>query len=122
MALPYSNTTCDIYRANSGPPAAPDVPGVKCALEPRGQSSLTTPAYTHVLLVGPTVDVRDGFTPGTFSFDPNRADVVYIPDRNGVKYVVVLVRRQGRGTALDHKQVLLQRVAGTQVNWPTNDV
>jgi hypothetical protein len=122
MALPYSNTTCDIYRASNGPPAAPDVAGVKCALEPRGQSVLTTGTYTHVLLVGPTVDVRDGFISGSFSPNPTQADSVYVPDRNGVKYVVVLVRRKGRGTALDHKQVLLERVSSGSVNWPTDDV
>ncbi len=122
MALPYSNTTCDIYRPGNAPPAAPDLAGVKCALEPRGQSALTTGTYTHVLLVGPTVDIRDGFIAGSFSFDATRADVVYVPDRNGVKYLVVLVRRKGRGTALDHKQVLLERVSGSSIDWPTNDV
>ena len=62
------------------------------------------------------IDVAAQFTAGA------RADSVYVPDRNGTRFLVVLVRRKGRGTALDHKEVLLQRVPGTNVNWPTNDL
>jgi hypothetical protein len=119
MALPYTNTTCDIYRAGNAPPAAPDVPGVKCALEPMGQSTLTTENYSHVLLVSPTTDIRDDLS-STFTAGIN-ADSVYVPNKNGTKFQVILVRRRGRGTALDHKYVLLNRVQGG-VNWPTNDV
>ena len=54
MALPFTNTTCDIYRSGNSPPASPDVAGVRCVLTPRGQSTLTSDLYTHVLLVPPT--------------------------------------------------------------------
>jgi hypothetical protein len=117
MALPYSNTTCDVYRAGNAPPAAPDLPGVKCYLNPSGASTLTTQNYTHLLLVGPGVDIRDGggyLNPGT------NPDTVYVPDLNGVAYTVILVRRKGRGTALDLKEVLLKRTSS--ITWPTDNV
>src|SRR5262249_59254420 len=98
MTVPTTNTTCDIYRSTSPPPpAAPDVAGVKCFLNPKGQSTLTTGVYTHVLLVPTGTDVRDQFPGNTFGVGP-AADIVYVPDKNGTKFLVVLVRRQGRGT------------------------
>src|SRR5437660_278574 len=108
MAVPYTNTTCDIYRNGNSPPAAPDVAGVPCALVPKGRSTLTTDRMTHVLLVGPTVDVRDAYRSGSQAWMASVGDSVYVPDRNGVRYDVVLVRRVGRGTALDHKEAHLQ--------------
>jgi hypothetical protein len=119
MSLPMpANTTCDIYRSSNSPPSAPDVAGVKCFLMPLGQSTLTTSSYTHVLYVDATVDVRDNFIASSFSAGAN-ADNVYIPNQNGTKFAVVLVRRYGKGTTSDHKRVLLARQAPT---WPTNDV
>jgi len=119
MALPVSNTTCDIYRAANSPPAVPDVAGVKAFLLPRGRSDRTTPHYTHVLLVGPTVDIRDHYAPGSLSYGVN-ADKVFLPDASAVAtFRVVLVRRVGRGTAVDHKECLLIREF---VTWPTDEV
>jgi hypothetical protein len=124
MALPVTNTTCDIYHNPNLPPAAPDVAGVKCFLKPKGASTLTTVNYTHVLLVGPNVDIRDDR--GTASFTLGAvSDTVWIPDKNGTRFEVVLVRRQGRGTPLDHKEVLLERRhigSGEPTNWPTDNV
>jgi hypothetical protein len=120
MALPASNTTCDIYRSGNAPPASPDVPGVKCYLGPKGASTLTTQNYTHVLLLPPTTDVRDDYAQG-FVAGAN-ADHVWIPNKNGTRFDVVLVRRIGRGTSLDHKYVLLVRVPGSNVPWPTDNV
>jgi hypothetical protein len=119
MALTQTNTTCDVYRSGHSPPAAPDVAGVKCLLTPRGQSTLTSQNYTHVMLVGPTVDVRDDYNAG-FVAGAN-ADSVYVPDRNGTKFNVILVRRHGRGTPADCKQVLLVRTAGSPT-WPSDNV
>ena len=90
----------------------------KVFLMPLGQSTLTTSSYTHVLYVDATVDVRDNFIASSFSAGAN-ADNVYIPNQNGTKFTVVLVRRYGKGTTSDHKRVLLARQAPT---WPTNDV
>jgi hypothetical protein len=119
MALPAATTTCDIYRSANSPPAAPDAAGIPCVLIPRGRSTLTTPGYTHVLLVPPAVDIRDAYSPGALAFGA-AADKVYVPDRaSGVVFRVVLVRRVGRGTAFDHKEALLVRQS---VTWPTNDV
>jgi hypothetical protein len=124
MTVPYTNTTCDVYRHGNSPPSAPDVPGVKCALLPKGQSTLTTPDYTHLLLVPTTTDIRDDFSAGSLSAGTN-ADSLWIPNQNGTGFTVILVRRKGRGTAMDHKEVLLMREKGSgsqSVPWPTNDV
>ena len=68
MSLPMApNNTCDIYRTGHTPPATPDVAGVACYLMPYGQSSLTTPNYTHILYVAATVDIRDNFIASTVS-------------------------------------------------------
>ena len=119
MPLPMpANNTCDIYRTGNAPPSAPDVAGVSCYLMPFGQSSLMTPDYTHVLYVAATVDIRDNFIASTFSAGGN-ADTVYLPDQTGTPFLVVLVRRYGKGTASDHKRVLLARQAPT---WPTDNL
>src|SRR5205823_14966946 len=57
--------------------------------------SLTTSSYTHVLYVDATVDVRDNFIASSFSAGGS-ADNVYVPDKNGTKFAVVLVRRYGK--------------------------
>ena len=119
MSLPMpANSTCDIYRSGHAPPSSPDVAGVPCFLMPYGQSSLTTPSYTHVLYLDATVDVRDNFIASSFSYGAS-ADNVYLPDQTGTQFTVVLVRRYGKGTTSDHKRVLLARQAPT---WPTDNV
>ncbi len=121
MALPATNTTCDIYRNGNGPPATPDVAGVRCLLLPKGRSTLTTDRFTHVMYVPPTTDIRDktATLPIDLNINTTECDWVWIPDRNGVKYGVVLVRRTARGTALDAKEVLLRRQA---VTWPSDNL
>jgi hypothetical protein len=118
--LPIPNTTtCDIYRFGNSPPAAPDVAGVKIALAPRGQSTLTTNNYTHVAYVPWSTDIRhSGNAPGQLSLG-TQADTIYVPDKTGVAYGVVLVRRINRGGAMDMKQVILQL---QPLTWPTNNV
>jgi hypothetical protein len=118
--LAKSNTTCDIYRSTNSPPAAPDVAGVKLYLTPKGQSTLTTIWYTHVALVDATVDIRDNMqvSGGVPTIGVN-ADNIYVPDKNGTKFQVVLVRRVARGTAGDMKQIVLFR---TQPTYPTDNV
>lgn len=111
------NTTCDIYRDGNGPPAAPDVAGVRCRLEPiQAYDSTTNSFWTHTLYVDTAVDIRDDYP--TFA-DGRTGDKVYVPDQNGTLFRVVLVRRQMRGTDQDHKRVILRRQA---VTWPSNDV
>lgn len=118
MGLPAPpNTTCDIYRNGNSPPAAPDVAGVPCRLEPRHhERPLTDIMETHRLLVDFTVDIRDNFPAAQ---DGSTGDKVYIPDQNGTLYRVALVKRQNRGTSQDHKIALLRRQA---VTWPSNDL
>src|SRR4051812_1756223 len=116
MSVPYFNTTCDIYRVGNAPPASPDVASVKCAIEPKGQSTLTTPYYTHVLRVPASTDIRDDLQANSLLAGAN-CDKVYIPDKNGIWYKVVLVRTRGLRTALVHKEVLLYRAPGANVTW-----
>jgi hypothetical protein len=130
MALQRANTTCDIYRNINAPPAAPDVAGVKGYLTPdfagphrAAVVTGTIQRWTHVLLVPPATDVRDGYPsappgPGEES-TPGTQDHVYVPDKNGTKFEVIFVERLGRGTAADAKRVYLQR---QQMTWPSDDV
>ena len=107
---PMVNTTCDIYHSTSAPPPSnPDVAAVKCHLEPAGQdNTLVLNNYTHVLWVGSAIDIRDG---GNNLTAGSTADTVYIPDLNGTKFTVVLVRRYSIGKRTDHKRALLLRQA-----------
>ena len=85
----------------------------------KGRSTLTSASYTHVLLVPPTTDVRDNYTGVAFAWGAS-SDKVFVPDKDSTAiYRVVLVRRVGLGTDLDHKEVLLVR---TTTTWPTDDV
>jgi hypothetical protein len=117
MALPIPpNTTCDIYRQGNAPPAAPDVAGVQAYLEEhfRNIKPIATGAnYTHLLRVDYHTDVRDNFGGGA------AVDTVYVPDKNGVAYLVVFVARVARNTPADHKVVYLSRQV---VTWPSNNV
>jgi hypothetical protein len=121
MALPMpTNTTCDIYRVGNTPPAAPDVAGVACHLRPayqegleRGDSEAAKFRYTHVLSVNVDVDIRDDFNEYTGA--AGNRDEVYIPDKTGIGFKVNFVERVGRGGAIDHKRVYLDRKA---VTWP----
>jgi hypothetical protein len=119
------NTSCDIYRNGRAPPLAPDVAGVRCYLAPKGQSTLTSrqgsgssTGYSHIMHVPVSTDVRDGSGPA--SIGPTAAnDSVYVPNQNGQQFIVVLVRRRGYGSAVDHLEVLLNRAA---VTWPQSNL
>ena len=113
-----SNVTADVYRTGRAPPAAPDVVGVKVYLKPMGASTLTSTQYTHVMYCDPATDVRDNFT-ATGAWSGSSCDHVYIPDKNGTGFSVVLVRRLGRGTAGDMLECLLFRGNPT---WPTSNL
>lgn len=124
MAVQQTNTTCDVYHTPNAPPAAPDVAGVKGYLAPdfaaahaAAVASGSVARWTHVLLLPPTTDVRDGYGTAAAPGQEGTAavqDSVYVPDQNGTKFWVVFVERLGLGTALDCKRVYLQRQAP---NW-----
>src|SRR5262245_55637769 len=124
MALPITaNTTCDIYRSGNLPPSPPDVAAVPCFFRPayrEGKESAEGAAgntYTHVLLVAADVDIRDCYTgSGTYSLQDN----VFVPaNATTPQFRVMFVERVGRGTALDHKRIFLDRQG---VTWPSDDV
>jgi hypothetical protein len=125
MALPIAaNTTCDIYRAGNGPPANPDVPGVKCFLRgaygeglEHGETDNTALRYDHIMLVDVSVDVRDCYDLADVS--SQSFDIAWVPDRNGTQFYVRFVERHGRGTSFDHKRVYLARWTPP---WPTSNV
>lgn len=118
------NTTCDIYRAGSAPPAAPSVAGVPChltsafarGLETGEGDARATYRFSHILLVDVSVDIRDDFDTGTIGAN---FDTVYIPDKNGTAFRVRFVERRLRGTDKDHKKVYLARETPS---WPTTDL
>ncbi len=126
MSLPLlPNTTCDIYRNGHAPPAAPDVAGVACYLQAdwrggqeAGDRASVAPmlAWTHVMLVETSVDVRDLYTGGLTG---SAQDTVYIPDKNGSPFKAVFVERVYRNQMQDHKRVYLDRQTP---NWPTNEL
>jgi hypothetical protein len=119
IATLQSNTTCDIYRNGHAPPAAPDVAGVAIYLTPdyamgrEHNESDQTHAWTHLMVCGAAIDVRDGFTLGSSS------DFAYVPNKNGTKFSVIKVVRRNRNSSNDLKVVYLQRQTPT---WPTNNL
>lgn len=124
MATFIPNTTLDIYRANNGPPATPDVEAASGHLVPdwtgsrRAQSAVSTydsDRWTHVLTVVYTIDIRDGYEYGNFS---DAFDTIYVPDQDGTPFRVRFVER-GRGPNGDIKRVYLDR--GTPP-WPSNEL
>jgi hypothetical protein len=111
-----ANTTFDLYRAGSVPPAAPTVAGLAGYFEsalPRalaaGRQVDAWQRFTHRLLVGLSVDVRDLFDGGNLA--SGSPDSVFLPDRTGVRYRVVFIERRLRGTAFDHLCVYLSRLS-----------
>lgn len=126
MPLPMPpNTTCDIYRFGTAPPAAPAVAAVPVYLWPdwrAGQeqgdrSGMLDPlVWTHILLVDTSVDIRDAYTG---SMGRTEQDSVYIPDQNGTQFKVTFIERVGRQEAQDHKRVYLDRQTPA---WPTNEI
>ena len=119
MALPQPpNTTCDIYRVGTAPPAAPATAAVPCVLRPDWrdgqQATAGTRDWTHVLLVGPDVDLRDAYAGASTSAEQ---DSVYVPDQAGTRFKVVFIERVGAGTAGEHKRAYLDRQTPS---WPTN--
>jgi len=118
-----TNTTCDIYRTGTTPPAAPAVAGVTCLLLPdwrRGQEAgdraSASLSWTHVMLIAPSVDIRDMYI-GQAAMAMQ--DSVYIPDQNGTRFSVVFIELVQRGTPNEHKRVYLDRQTPT---WPTNEL
>jgi hypothetical protein len=128
MALAQTNTTCDIYRSGNPTSNPPDVPGVKIMLTPdfamsheAAIQSGTTGRWTHIALMAATTDVRDGYGNGSPNAEAaySNWDQVWVPDKNGTKFIVVFVERMGLGTPQDAKRVYLQRQSPT---WPTNNL
>jgi hypothetical protein len=120
MALPVAaNVSVDIYRNGTGPMDPPALDGVPGFLQP-AYDQAAAGQYTHVLLLAPDVDVRDGYRGAGVT--PAGFDHVYYPAATGpteTKFNVVFVERVQRGTAQDHKRVYLDR---QQPSWPTDDL
>ena len=116
-ALPVAaNTSFDLYRGGTVPPADPTVAGLAGYLEAAIPQGLVAgrhvdswQRFTHRLLVGLGVDIRDLFDGGNLA--AGSPDSVFLPDRTGVRYRVVFVERRLRGTAFDHLCVYLSRLS-----------
>ena len=78
-----------------------------------GDRRVNAIAWTDVMLVDATVDVRDGYT-GACTFTAQ--DTVYIPDAGGTPFTVVFVELCQRGPA-QYKRVYLDRGLP---NWPVD--
>jgi hypothetical protein len=123
MAIPIQpNTTCDVYRSGTAPPAAPAVAGVACYLQPdwpggqeHGDRGAQL-AWTHVMLVDAGVDLRDAYTGAMTRVNQ---DTVYVPDKNGTAFTVVFIERVHRNQATDHKRIYLDRQTP---GWPTSEL
>ncbi len=128
MSLPATaNNTCDIYRGGRLPPLAPDVAAVPCVLIPQFEAGQEKERNlfmhcSHVMLVNLNVDVRDRGVPSGPGYEQTTCDSVFIPDRNGTRFFVVWVERTSWGDPTDAKRVFLQRIWGTAVSWPTENV
>ena len=128
MSLKSSNTTCDLYRSGSSPPATPAIAGIPIYLEPDWDTahhvavgSGTYGRWTHIALLDAGTDIRDAYQPQA-SFEDQWGgtyDTLYVTDKNGTPFDVVFVARTGRGAAGDVFRVYLQRRA---VTWPTNNL
>lgn len=124
MSVPIlPNTTCDIYRAGTAPPATPAVSAVPCVLRPDwrggnrdGPRQVSALMWTHYMLVDPSVDIRDAYT-GHMTSSPQ--DTVYVPDHTGTAFNVIFVERVQRGTPQEHLYVFLDRQTP---GWPTNEL
>ncbi len=127
MAIPITppNTTCDIYRPGTSPPANPAVENVRChlkadyflGLQIGEEADKAGLKFTHTMLVEPDVDIRDDYevaNPSTMN-----SDAVYIPNQTGTEFLVVFVERKSKGTPEDHKKVYLRRLMPT---WPTTEL
>jgi hypothetical protein len=124
MSLPIpANTTCDIYRTGTRPPASPSVSGVPCYLQSDwrggnegGDRAVNALSWTHIMLVDVSVDIRDAYTGQMTS---TIQDTVFVPDQTGTAFNVIFVERLQRGTAQEHKRVFLDRQTPS---WPTNEL
>jgi hypothetical protein len=123
-----SNTTGDVYRSGNTPPAAPDVAGVNVLLLPdfseshlAQTTSATTLRWTHRAAVPLATDIRDAYQGGLGGETIGAApDAIYVPDKNGTKFLVVFVERvRSAGATGDYKQAYLQRQA---VTWPSQNL
>jgi hypothetical protein len=116
-----ANATCDVYRAGSGPPTAPNVSGVRLLLTGNfgahrmqaGEGANRDFRFTHVALFPAGTDVRDGFDSGASG--AATCDSVYVPDQNGTRFLVRFVVRLSDGT----RKAYLDRAAPT---WPSDEV
>jgi hypothetical protein len=117
MPLPIAaNVSFDLYRAGAVPPVPATATGLRGHMQAAMPDSLAAgrhveawQRFTHRLLVGIDVDIRDNFD-GNAQAD-SFPDSVFIPDSTGVRYRVVFVERRLRGTAFDHLCVYLSRMS-----------
>ena len=106
-------TTCEILRPFGGSTQAEDV---RCQLRAIRETDklpihLQDAKPTHILAVGPDVDVQDNATRGlgSTSITLTDGDEIRVPSGGTTSYVAIFVDRVARGTAFEHKVVYLIR-------------
>ena len=106
-------TSCDIRRPYGGSIQTEDEP---CSIRALRKSDAIPPHLananvTHILCVGPAVDVQDTASNAVSSTSITLADgdEVRVPSGGSTVYVVLWVDRVSHGTAFEHKRVYLIR-------------
>jgi hypothetical protein len=126
-----TNVTVSIYRtANASSPYSLGSLSatVKGYLKPMVQNgrfgSASWLKWTHWLLLGPTVDIRDAYNS---QLDPSRnntiADTVILLDSGGVKktaFYVAFVEQVSRGSPVQHLRAYLDRFQPSA--WPVDSL
>jgi hypothetical protein len=114
MAIPTQvlTTACDVYRPfGAGAPTSSNVPCQLVADFPRGRAAAGSPAWTHLLVLDVSVDVRDGCTRAAGAADLAYADgdEVRVPAGSATRYVVVWVETVDAGSPREFKRAYLLR-------------
>ena len=106
-------TPCDVHRPfGAGAPTYANVPCRLVADFARGRAAGEGgPAWTHLLVLDASADVRDGCTRGAGVADISYADgdEVRVPAGSGSRYAVVWVETVDAGTPREFKRAYLVR-------------
>lgn len=93
--LPAQNFFVDIYSGTALPPHPPRLAGIPAYIVPYGRSTLTTPYYTHKLLLPIGTAIQDDYVNSGFTAFSANSDRVFASGDTTEQYVVILARRVG---------------------------
>ena len=111
-----SNFLVDIYRGSALPPAPPAVTAVPAYFIPYGRSTLTTPYYTHKILLPLGTDVRDDYINSGLTSYSSLSDRICGTGQTTAMWVVILARFVASQTAFAHIECLVKRLTNKYPN------